>query len=564
MTTVDNHETSDILQCVRVPGTTFEFNSSFLRPSVLGAMDEVDAALRSFPEALLFIAGHTDQVGNELANKALSDRRAYSVYCFMVNDTTGWEGLYHREQWGLKAVQTILKDLGHDPGTVDGAMGPSTQRAMRSFLGVPETTPVSNDAPFRQRLFLAYMTSKHDVEVSEDRFLSTQWAGCGEYNPIVPANAAERAGVAPGNEPNRRVVVYLLREDRSVPCQLDDTRPCRAQIAKGGTCFPCAFYDSLATLCGCETKPEPGHETPTGTAKLRVGVMKEGNPRRPFAGAQVALLKLPERRPSGAWNTGNSGFVSGIELPAGTYSVQVQTPTSPDWGNGYTRVQLADGDDETVVVAVYRQGQTVQQAFVSVTALRNGEPAPNVRVVATHTGGQGNQAQMTGASGMSTFTVSPGEWLFVATAIMDNAAVLAEHGKSYHVTLSDGNDHPSGLPPTPGVDWTAYFDRAFPVCHNSWMMQKAAWEMLKSNTTLPGGKTNPLYEIFMKMKDLLIANPKYEMPPVKVAVASCMQAKVSAEVRAHHGSGPAVQTSARFEMWKSSGAGSDFRALPDD
>src|SRR6185503_5445142 len=33
----------------------------------------------------------------------------------------------------VKAAQQALKDKGHDPGTVDGRMGPRTQAALRDF-----------------------------------------------------------------------------------------------------------------------------------------------------------------------------------------------------------------------------------------------------------------------------------------------------------------------------------------------------------------------------------------------------------------------------------------------
>jgi peptidoglycan hydrolase-like protein with peptidoglycan-binding domain len=33
----------------------------------------------------------------------------------------------------IKAVQQALKDKGHDPGEVDGALGPKTQAALRDF-----------------------------------------------------------------------------------------------------------------------------------------------------------------------------------------------------------------------------------------------------------------------------------------------------------------------------------------------------------------------------------------------------------------------------------------------
>jgi peptidoglycan hydrolase-like protein with peptidoglycan-binding domain len=38
-----------------------------------------------------------------------------------------------REQ--VKAAQQALKDKGHDPGAVDGVMGPKTQAALRDFQG---------------------------------------------------------------------------------------------------------------------------------------------------------------------------------------------------------------------------------------------------------------------------------------------------------------------------------------------------------------------------------------------------------------------------------------------
>jgi membrane-bound lytic murein transglycosylase B len=33
----------------------------------------------------------------------------------------------------IKKVQEALKDKGHDPGPVDGIVGPQTQKALRSF-----------------------------------------------------------------------------------------------------------------------------------------------------------------------------------------------------------------------------------------------------------------------------------------------------------------------------------------------------------------------------------------------------------------------------------------------
>lgn len=241
-----------VLECVCIPGVTFDFDSSFLRPSVLEHMQQVDAALTEHPDARLFVVGHTDRVGDETYNKKLSDRRALSTFCFITDDADGWESLYQEEAWGLKVVQTILKDLGHDPGVVDGLIGPNTRAAFRSFLGVPANALVENNASFRRQLFLAYMTGKHDVQAGPERFMPPRFTGCGEFNPVVPPNAAELANAAPGNEPNRRVVLYLVREDLPAPCAVGDLAPCKAELAKGGGRFGCAFYDSIATRCACE------------------------------------------------------------------------------------------------------------------------------------------------------------------------------------------------------------------------------------------------------------------------------------------------------------------------
>jgi peptidoglycan hydrolase-like protein with peptidoglycan-binding domain len=41
----------------------------------------------------------------------------------------------------VKAVQQALKDKGHDPGGVDGKMGPKTQAALRDFQSKEGLTP---------------------------------------------------------------------------------------------------------------------------------------------------------------------------------------------------------------------------------------------------------------------------------------------------------------------------------------------------------------------------------------------------------------------------------------
>ncbi len=243
-----------LLTCVSIPGITFAFDSSFIRPTVVDHIQKLDLAVQRYPDAKIIVYGHTDRVGGDQYNKDLSDRRAKSAYAFVTDQPAIWEELYNEERWGLSVVQEILKDLGHDPGTIDGQMGDDTRRAMRSFLGVPDDTPVQNDAAFREKLFLAYMTGNHDAHVDEARFVAPKFMGCGEFNPVVDPNAPEVQNRRPGNEPNRRVTFYFFkRPPQNIPCKLHDLSPCRTEIAKQtprrNLLNRCAFYDRIAARC---------------------------------------------------------------------------------------------------------------------------------------------------------------------------------------------------------------------------------------------------------------------------------------------------------------------------
>jgi len=51
------------------------------------------------------------------------------------SSTKGHDGMAAGQQEQVKAAQQALKDKGHDPGAVDGVMGPKTQAALRDFQG---------------------------------------------------------------------------------------------------------------------------------------------------------------------------------------------------------------------------------------------------------------------------------------------------------------------------------------------------------------------------------------------------------------------------------------------
>lgn len=65
-------------------GVTFGFDSASLRPEFHGTLDRVAQTLREYGQTLIEIAGHTDSVGSEQYNQALSERRANAVADYLV------------------------------------------------------------------------------------------------------------------------------------------------------------------------------------------------------------------------------------------------------------------------------------------------------------------------------------------------------------------------------------------------------------------------------------------------------------------------------------------------
>ena len=239
--------------CVMVKGICFEFDSSFIRPSVVDDLKRLEQELKKHADGKVMIFGHTDKVGPDDYNKGLSERRARSVYAFITNDADEWEKLYNdpKEKWGLKVVQTILKDLGHDPGPIDGIMGDRTHQAIKSF----DPASSDNTPDLRKKLFQAYMTDKHDVKIEPGQFMDPKHMGCSEFNPVVYAKGR--------CERNRRVVFFIFHKDRlpTLPCKEADLAPCHQQTSQPHPPrfqpnFRCSFYDSISRDCPCE-QPVP-------------------------------------------------------------------------------------------------------------------------------------------------------------------------------------------------------------------------------------------------------------------------------------------------------------------
>ncbi len=244
-------KTWEVLACACVPGSTFAFDKSFIRPSVVESLKGLSNSFKEHPQCKVLVFGHTDKVGDESYNKKLSDRRAKSAFAFVTNNADIWESLYQEEHWGLESVQEMLTDLGYYSGAVDGKDGPKTQAAVKAFRaseGMSESGSADKDT--RHHLFTAYMTGKHDIVIGSEQFLDPKFVGCGEFNPVIDTEEKEEA--------NRRISFFLFHPDKlpKIPCKTGDVTPCKKMIALEGArhkkSFHCAFYDNISRDCHCD------------------------------------------------------------------------------------------------------------------------------------------------------------------------------------------------------------------------------------------------------------------------------------------------------------------------
>jgi outer membrane protein OmpA-like peptidoglycan-associated protein len=68
-----------------IAGIEFDFGKSTIRPGSRPLLDEAAKILNDYPDLQVEIAGHTDNVGAEETNIALSEKRAESVKSYLVS-----------------------------------------------------------------------------------------------------------------------------------------------------------------------------------------------------------------------------------------------------------------------------------------------------------------------------------------------------------------------------------------------------------------------------------------------------------------------------------------------
>ncbi len=74
-----------VRQRIVLRGVNFDFNSSEIRPSSRPVLDQAAEILKANPGVDVRVEGHTDAIGSEEYNQALSVRRAEAVFRYLVN-----------------------------------------------------------------------------------------------------------------------------------------------------------------------------------------------------------------------------------------------------------------------------------------------------------------------------------------------------------------------------------------------------------------------------------------------------------------------------------------------
>lgn len=75
----------DVIKLNLPDGVTFDFGKADLKPQFYPALNNVASTLREYDQTIVEVSGHTDSVGSDAANQALSERRASTVANYLVS-----------------------------------------------------------------------------------------------------------------------------------------------------------------------------------------------------------------------------------------------------------------------------------------------------------------------------------------------------------------------------------------------------------------------------------------------------------------------------------------------
>ncbi|MBA3461606.1 MAG: peptidoglycan-binding protein [Deltaproteobacteria bacterium] len=251
---------------VRLTGFLFEIDKTFLLPSAMKGIRGLVNYYNKHPGMSVVVTGHTDRLGDDAYNVALSGERAQSVGHYLQDEVDPWLACYqgspHSKIWGTREDQhmlTAIKDGAGQPyytGEVHGQLDPVTQDGVRRYQQDRSLTVDGFPGPQTRRALVTDYMGLDGTTLPPEASLET--LGCGEHHNEVPTedNVEEPR--------NRRVEVFLFEGPPDPP--------------NPGTCpdASCAYHEWVRRAI--ETV-DFDHDAPTSTTELRIrilGVSRDG------------------------------------------------------------------------------------------------------------------------------------------------------------------------------------------------------------------------------------------------------------------------------------------------
>jgi len=97
---------------IMINSIQFEFDRADLRPESYPILDRLVEILEKFPNYRVNVVGHTDWIGTEEYNQKLSERRAYSVYQYLIEHDVDRERLTTEGKGELIPIDDNNTELG--------------------------------------------------------------------------------------------------------------------------------------------------------------------------------------------------------------------------------------------------------------------------------------------------------------------------------------------------------------------------------------------------------------------------------------------------------------------